>query len=116
MIRPPPRLTLFPYTTLFRSHSGAALLFKIWTTHLRSLFLQTQVEKMQSTIVGKYMELPVLLGILASMPLQPLSILLCNALNRAMAEATARFGTEQDHWHWGALHRVHFEHPLAKTE
>src|SRR5947208_8999870 len=74
MIRPPPRLTLFPYTTLFRSHSGAALLFKIWTTHLRSLFLQTQVEKMQSTIVGKYMELPVLLGILASMPPQPLSI------------------------------------------
>src|SRR5947208_15925402 len=23
MIRPPPRSTLFPYTTLFRSHSGA---------------------------------------------------------------------------------------------
>src|SRR5688572_31761193 len=27
MIRPPPRSTLFPYTTLFRSHMGAAVSF-----------------------------------------------------------------------------------------
>jgi penicillin amidase len=73
------------------------------------------MEKTQGAILGKYMELPVLIGILSSMPLEQLSALLCTALERAMAEATARFGKETERWRWGALHQVYFEHPLAKT-
>jgi penicillin amidase len=109
------RQMLGGWDCVLKANSDAALLFKIWTTYLRSIFLQTHMEKTQGAILGKHMELPVLIGILLSMPREPLNVLLCTTIERAMAEATARLGKETERWRWGSLHQVHFEHPLAKT-
>src|SRR3712207_8853737 len=39
MIRRPPRSTLFPYTTLFRSFAAAALLRRVGTLYIAHIFL-----------------------------------------------------------------------------
>ena len=100
---------------ILAADSSAALLFKLWTTHVRALFLRTQMDKKTADIVGKYLELPVLLDLLHSMQPETASNLLCRALENAFAEATAHFGTDQQLWSWGGLHQVHFLHPLAKS-
>src|SRR2546429_7237957 len=38
MIRRPPRSTLFPYTTLFRSFSGASQMARVWRAQAPHLF------------------------------------------------------------------------------
>src|SRR5258706_8224597 len=40
MIRRPPRSTLFPYTTLFRSHFLIAVLHTIWEQRLLALIIE----------------------------------------------------------------------------
>jgi penicillin amidase len=35
------------------------------------------------------------------------------ALEEACDELSQLFGTEMSEWHWGRLHQVHFQHPLA---
>jgi penicillin amidase len=37
------------------------------------------------------------------------------ALNDAMAELRAKFGTDTSKWRWGSLHQAHFAHPLASV-
>ncbi|MBZ5493593.1 MAG: penicillin acylase family protein [Acidobacteriia bacterium] len=110
------RQMLGKWNCVLAADSGPALLFKIWAAHLRSHFLKTQMDKKAAAVAGKYLELPVLLDLLHSMQPQALSELLCNALESAVAEATARFGADIRLWRWGTLHKVHFQHPLAKTE
>src|SRR3712207_7627083 len=49
MIRRPPRSTLFPYTTLFRSESESAILYALDTTEQRQLEQQfAQAQKMNA--------------------------------------------------------------------
>src|SRR2546425_2525734 len=43
MIRRPPRSTLFPYTTLFRSHRVAIVFHKIKTVHIVDGTIRSQV-------------------------------------------------------------------------
>jgi len=110
------RQFLCKWNCVLDAGSNAALLFKIWLTHVRSTFLDMQLDKKAGVLVGQYLELPVLLHFLDSLPPQALSDLLHCGLEAALTETTSRFGTEKCQWRWGALHKVHFRHPLANTE
>src|SRR3712207_8682149 len=48
MIRRPPRSTLFPYTTLFRSAPVACIVAKSWRLHVEKVLRTTPEENLES--------------------------------------------------------------------
>jgi penicillin amidase len=110
------RELLLSWNCVLASDSNSALLFKIWLTHIRSHLLRTYIDERQRSVVGKYLELPTLLGLLKSLPTESLDALLDEALESAFLETAARFGADKNLWRWGALHKVRFCHPLSDTE
>src|SRR5690242_21357987 len=54
MTRPPPRSTLFPYTTLFRSKGGTVMMFGVPTKDVKMSLEMSKVYSKEITITPSY--------------------------------------------------------------
>jgi penicillin amidase len=81
--------------------SRAALVYEVW------------LSKLPAAVFGRPLGARVdLARLLKTLEAQPNYEALAESLEAALEEIEKRLGAERAAWSWGALHRVHFRHPL----
>jgi len=101
---------LLKWDGALREDSAAAVLYELWAQQLSQRVVERVVPPAARVAIAK-LPPPRVVGVLESMS-SDRNGLLVSALTVARERLEKLQGTDPAKWSWGALHQVHFRHPL----
>jgi penicillin amidase len=112
---------LLAWDRVLRKESSEAAIFEVW---LRKLLPKLAAKRLPPKLAAGRPSLEVAIRWLEDPPLQVFGPdaagerdrLLVQSLSEALAELRQKLGADPARWSWGALHQVHFLHPLGKND
>ena len=86
------RMLLEAWDAVLSKDSGAAALFEVWFKELAPRFIASQIPEPQRQLVGRNLQLPVLIGLLKGLPEDERNSIFAESFDAAVAEAGRLLG------------------------
>ena len=109
------RMMLEAWDAVLSKDSAATALFEVWFKQLTPRFIASQVPEPERRLVGRNLQLPVLIRLLKGLPESEKNSILADSFDEAVSEAGRLLGGDMSSWKWGTLHTITFRHPLADS-